>query len=125
MINVMGLKPGETVLDPMMRSGTVLIEARRMGIIPIADCGLRIEKVTGVNRFSVNEDPVSMSKWYYSGSQLNWLQRFSGAVLYRLRIADCRLRIEKVTSAKRFSVNKSPLSTPKSYYIHVRAAVSR
>lgn len=32
LINIMGLKPGETVLDPMMGSGTVLIEACLMGI---------------------------------------------------------------------------------------------
>jgi hypothetical protein len=32
LMNVMGLKPGETVLDPMMGSGTVLIEATLMGI---------------------------------------------------------------------------------------------
>ncbi len=32
LINVMGLKPGNTVLDPMMGSGTVLIEAKLMGI---------------------------------------------------------------------------------------------
>jgi len=32
LINVMGLKPGDTILDPMMGSGTVLIEARLMGI---------------------------------------------------------------------------------------------
>lgn len=32
LMNVMGLKPGETVLDPMMGSGTVLLEARLMGI---------------------------------------------------------------------------------------------
>src|SRR5208337_1125282 len=32
LINVMGLKPGNTVLDPMMGSGTVLIEAALMGI---------------------------------------------------------------------------------------------
>lgn len=32
LMNIMGLKPGETVLDPMMGSGTVLIEARLMGI---------------------------------------------------------------------------------------------
>ena len=31
-INVMGLKPGETVLDPMMGSGTVPVEAALMGI---------------------------------------------------------------------------------------------
>jgi hypothetical protein len=31
-MNAMGLKPGDTVLDPMMGSGTVLIEARLMGI---------------------------------------------------------------------------------------------
>ena len=31
-INVMGLKPGDTVLDPMMGSGTVLVEAKLMGI---------------------------------------------------------------------------------------------
>lgn len=32
LINIMGLKPGDTVLDPMMGSGTVLIEAALMGI---------------------------------------------------------------------------------------------
>ena len=32
LLNVMGLKPGDTVLDPMMGSGTVLIEATLMGI---------------------------------------------------------------------------------------------
>lgn len=32
LINVMGLKPGDTILDPMMGSGTVLIEAKLMGI---------------------------------------------------------------------------------------------
>jgi tRNA G10 N-methylase Trm11 len=37
----MGLKPGETILDPMMGSGTVLIEVQLMGIISIADCGQR------------------------------------------------------------------------------------
>ncbi len=32
LINAMGLRPGDTVLDPMMGSGTTLIEARLMGI---------------------------------------------------------------------------------------------
>ncbi len=32
LINIMGVKPGNTILDPMMGSGTVLIEARLMGI---------------------------------------------------------------------------------------------
>ncbi len=32
LLNVIGLKPGHTVLDPMMGSGTVLIEAALMGI---------------------------------------------------------------------------------------------
>ncbi|OHE17252.1 MAG: hypothetical protein A2X96_01665 [Syntrophobacterales bacterium GWC2_56_13] len=32
LINVMGLKPGDIVLDPMMGSGTVLVEACLMGI---------------------------------------------------------------------------------------------
>ncbi len=31
-LNVMGLRPGETVLDPMMGSGTTLVEATLMGI---------------------------------------------------------------------------------------------
>ena len=31
-MNIMGLKPGHTVLDPMMGSGTVLVEASLMGI---------------------------------------------------------------------------------------------
>jgi tRNA G10 N-methylase Trm11 len=32
LINIMGVKPGESILDPMMGSGTVLIEATLMGI---------------------------------------------------------------------------------------------
>lgn len=32
LLNIMGLKPGETVLDPMMGSGTVLVEASLMGL---------------------------------------------------------------------------------------------
>ncbi len=32
LINIMGLKPGNTILDPMMGSGTVLIEASLMGV---------------------------------------------------------------------------------------------
>jgi DNA modification methylase len=32
LINVMGLKPGQTILDPMMGSGTVPLEAKLMGI---------------------------------------------------------------------------------------------
>lgn len=35
LLNVMGLKPGDTVLDPMMGSGTVLLEAKLMGIISV------------------------------------------------------------------------------------------
>lgn len=35
LLNVMGLKRGETVLDPMMGSGTVLIEASLMGIASV------------------------------------------------------------------------------------------
>ena len=36
LINIMGLKPGDTILDPMMGSGTVPIEASLMGIDSIA-----------------------------------------------------------------------------------------
>jgi hypothetical protein len=32
LLNTMGLRPGDTVLDPMMGSGTVLLEAKLMGI---------------------------------------------------------------------------------------------
>jgi len=32
LINIMGIKPGETILDPMMGSGTVPVEASLMGI---------------------------------------------------------------------------------------------
>jgi hypothetical protein len=32
LINIMGLKPGDTILDPMMGSGTVTVEASLMGV---------------------------------------------------------------------------------------------
>jgi hypothetical protein len=35
LLNAMGLRPGDTVLDPMMGSGTVLIEAKLMGITSV------------------------------------------------------------------------------------------
>jgi hypothetical protein len=35
LINIMGIKPGDTLLDPMMGSGTVLVEASLMGISSI------------------------------------------------------------------------------------------
>jgi len=35
LINIMGLKPGDTILDPMMGSGTVMVEASLMGISSI------------------------------------------------------------------------------------------
>lgn len=37
LINVIGVKPGDTVHDPMMGSGTVLVEAKLMGINPVGD----------------------------------------------------------------------------------------
>lgn len=36
-MNVIGVKPGDTVHDPMMDSGTVLVEAKLMGINPVGD----------------------------------------------------------------------------------------
>lgn len=35
LINIMGIKPGDTILDPMMGSGTVMVEASLMGISSI------------------------------------------------------------------------------------------
>jgi ubiquinone/menaquinone biosynthesis C-methylase UbiE len=61
LLNIMGLKPGDTVLDPMMGSGTVLIEAALMGIKSIGVdaspfCALMVQaKLDGL---SVNLDQV-------------------------------------------------------------------
>jgi hypothetical protein len=44
LINIMGIKPGDTVLDPMMGSGTVPIEATLMGNRHGQYDGLRIHR---------------------------------------------------------------------------------
>jgi len=61
LINIMGLKPGETVLDPMMGSGTVLIEARLMGIKSIgldASPFCRFMTQAKIDGLTVPLDPV-------------------------------------------------------------------
>lgn len=64
LINVMGLKPGDTVLDPMMGSGTVLIEARMMGIKSIgvdASPFCRFMTQTKLDAFRVPLPPVRIA----------------------------------------------------------------
>ena len=64
LINVMGCKPGDVVLDPMMGSGTVLIEATLMGIDSIGIdaspfCDFMVKaKLSGLN---VDLDAVKKS----------------------------------------------------------------
>jgi hypothetical protein len=60
-INIMGLKPGETVLDPMMGSGTVLIEASVMGIKSIgldASPFCRFMTQTKIDALTVPLNPI-------------------------------------------------------------------
>ncbi|MGO9116196.1 MAG: TRM11 family SAM-dependent methyltransferase [Desulfomonilaceae bacterium] len=61
LINIMGLKPGDTVLDPMMGSGTVLIEARLMGIKSIgidASPFCRFMTQSKIDGLTLSLDPV-------------------------------------------------------------------
>jgi SAM-dependent methyltransferase len=63
-INIMGLKPGETVLDPMMGSGTVLIEARLMGINSVgvdASPFCRFMAQSKVDGLTLPLDPVRLA----------------------------------------------------------------
>lgn len=60
-LNIMGLKPGESVLDPMMGSGTTLIEATLMGIDSIgvdASPFCRFMAQAKVDALSVDLDSV-------------------------------------------------------------------
>jgi hypothetical protein len=60
-LNAMGLKRGETVVDPMMGSGTVLIEARLMGIKSVgvdASPFCRFMTQAKLDGFTVPLDPI-------------------------------------------------------------------
>ena len=62
LINIMGLKPGDTILDPMMGSGTVPIEAALMGIQSIAlDASPFCRFMTQVkyNAFTLPQKPLN------------------------------------------------------------------
>ncbi len=64
LINVMGLKSGDTILDPMMGSGTVLIEARLMGIKSVgidASPFCRFMVQAKLDALSVNLAPVRLA----------------------------------------------------------------
>ena len=61
LINAMGMRPGDTILDPMMGSGTVLIEAVLMGINSVGYdispfCGFMAQ--TKVDALAVPLDPI-------------------------------------------------------------------
>ncbi len=61
LINVMGLKSGETVLDPMMGSGTVLVEASLMGIHSIgidASPFCRLMAQAKIDGLTIPLDPI-------------------------------------------------------------------
>ncbi len=61
LINVMGLKPGDTILDPMMGSGTVPIEASLMGIRSIgidASPFCRFMALVKYNALTIQQRPL-------------------------------------------------------------------
>lgn len=64
LINVMGLKPGETILDPMMGSGTVPIEASFMGINSIgidASPFCRFMSQVKYNALTIQQEPLAQA----------------------------------------------------------------
>jgi len=61
LINVMGLKPGDTIIDPMMGSGTVLVEACLMGIKSIgldASPFCRFMTQTKLDALTIPQEPL-------------------------------------------------------------------
>ncbi|MHB9131126.1 MAG: TRM11 family SAM-dependent methyltransferase [Armatimonadota bacterium] len=63
LLNAMGLHPGETVLDPMMGSGTTLIEAATMGINAIGyDVSPLCTLMTRAKVDALNIDPSLLSR---------------------------------------------------------------
>ncbi|MDA8141656.1 MAG: DNA methyltransferase [Desulfobacteraceae bacterium] len=61
LINIMGLKPGDTILDPMMGSGTVPIEASLMGVNSIgidASPFCRFLTQTKYNALAISQKPL-------------------------------------------------------------------
>lgn len=64
LINVMGLKPGNTILDPMMGSGTVPIEASLMGIKSIgvdASPFCRFMSQVKYNALTIHQKPLDLA----------------------------------------------------------------
>ena len=65
LINIMGLKPGNTILDPMMGSGTVLIEASLMGINSIgfdASPFCKFMARTKYDALSLSQNPLNRAE---------------------------------------------------------------
>jgi hypothetical protein len=64
LINIMGLKPGDTILDPMMGSGTVPIEASLMGVKSMgvdASPFCRFMTQTKYNALMIHQEPLDLA----------------------------------------------------------------
>ncbi len=64
LINIMGIKPGDTILDPMMGSGTVPIEASFMGINSIgidASPFCRFMSQVKYNALTIQQEPLDQA----------------------------------------------------------------
>jgi hypothetical protein len=73
LMNVMGLKPGATVLDPMMGSGTVLVEASLMGI-----CSIGVDASPFCRFMSQTKlDALTMSLSRAKGALVNYEEVFA------------------------------------------------
>jgi len=118
-LNVMGLKPGDTVLDPMMGSGTVLIEARLMGIKSVGVdaspfCQFMVQ--AKLDALTLPLEPIRNAVADSVAVFEHFEQRASGLKRKRKKTADERapeLFSMEDTKVKRVSGSKKKISLPK------------
>ncbi len=93
LINIMGIKPGETVLDPMMGSGTVPLECSLMGINSIGIdsnpfCSFMTQaKIDGLK---IPIEPLNRAIENYQGLY-DYFSRFSKKIDSEMKNSSCKV----------------------------------
>lgn len=91
-INVIGLKPGDTLLDPMMGSGTACIEAQMVGINSIGyDVSPFCYLMASAKSFAMQDEPTSLVRAAHNLDEAcQYLESLRGSKEILSRVKDGR-----------------------------------
>ena len=125
LMNIMGLKPGQTVLDPLMGSGTVMVEASLMGMQSVgldASPFCRFMAQTKIDALTMSLDrargALSNCEEVFSYFQKKVGQPLSGAKTPRIKVSQGISNIMEPEAGYAMQKNRPPLTEEEQGKLH-------